>query len=76
MAELGGGEESGGGAGYSSGVGLLTQGLEDSGSFLRLADRLEVRRQGRVVTHEGRESLSLEAGVGPPLLLQVTKFLY
>lgn len=58
------------------GVGILTQGLEDAGSFPGRADGLEVRWQGRVVTLGGHEVLGLEAGAGHPRPLQVTQPLH
>lgn len=58
------------------GAGALTQGLEDAGSLLRGADRLEVLGQGRVVAHDGQEALGLQAGAGCPLCLQFTQLLH
>ena len=76
MEELGCGQESEPEAGSFAGVGALTQSLEDAGRFPGCTDGLEVLWQGRVVTHGGREALGLEAGVGQPLLLQVTQLLH
>lgn len=56
--------------------GALTQGLEDAGRLLRLADGLEVRWQGRVVAHGGLGALRLQAGAGRPLSLQVAQLLH
>lgn len=56
--------------------GILTQGLEDAGSFLRGTNRLEVWRQGWVIAHSREEAIGGRQGTGHLLLLQLIQLLH
>lgn len=59
-----------------AGSGALTQGLQDAGSLLGGADRLEVQGKGWVVAHSRLGVLGLQAGAGHPLFLQGLQLLH